>query len=192
MELRGHDHQVETVCFAPLVSYGAIRELAGIPVGFLPLRQRVELIMSSCQNTDRTKRPGVYVATGSRDKTIKLWDTQSGQMLKNLASKLHFNDVSANGCSRLDMTTGCGRSCSTLLENCYSLRRTTRRYECGSFPLVDVSRRSRHTHTLLRRSRGDDRGCRSAQVNSMGPMEQRRSWVRRSWSTWSRLLGLIR
>lgn len=75
MELRGHEHQVEIICFAPIASYDAIRELAGIP------------------NTDRTKRPGAYVATGSRDKTIKLWDTQSGQMLKNLAG--HDNWVRA-------------------------------------------------------------------------------------------------
>lgn len=45
--------------------------------------------ISHCiQNTDRVKRPGAYVATGSRDKTIKLWDTQSGQMLKNLVGCL--------------------------------------------------------------------------------------------------------
>ncbi|KAH7889543.1 WD40-repeat-containing domain protein [Phlebopus sp. FC_14] len=74
-ELRGHDHQIEVVCFAPVASYNAIRELAGVP------------------NTDRIKRPGSYVATGSRDKTIKLWDTQSGQMLKNLAG--HDNWVRA-------------------------------------------------------------------------------------------------
>lgn len=32
MELRGHDHQVEVVVFAPIASYNAIRELAGVPV----------------------------------------------------------------------------------------------------------------------------------------------------------------
>lgn len=36
MEFRGHDHQVEVVCFAPISSYDAIRELAGIPVGITP------------------------------------------------------------------------------------------------------------------------------------------------------------
>ncbi|KAI9571392.1 WD40-repeat-containing domain protein [Boletus coccyginus] len=75
MELRGHDHQVEVVVFAPIASYNAIRELTGVP------------------NTDRVKKPGAYVATGSRDKTIKLWDTQSGQMLKNLAG--HDNWIRA-------------------------------------------------------------------------------------------------
>nr|VWP00209.1 Reducing polyketide synthase FUB1 (EC (Fusaric acid biosynthesis protein 1) [Ganoderma boninense] len=74
-ELRGHEHTVEVVAFAPLAAYAAIRELAGIP------------------NTERSKRPGAYLATGSRDKTIKLWDTQSGQMLRNLAG--HDNWVRA-------------------------------------------------------------------------------------------------
>ena len=32
MEFRGHDNAVETVVFAPTTAYGAIRELAGIPV----------------------------------------------------------------------------------------------------------------------------------------------------------------
>ncbi|KAH9945803.1 dynein regulator [Epithele typhae] len=75
MELRGHEHTVETAVFAPLAAYAAIRELAGIP------------------NTERSKRPGAYLATGSRDKTIKLWDAQSGQMLRNLAG--HDNWVRA-------------------------------------------------------------------------------------------------
>ncbi|EGN95623.1 hypothetical protein SERLA73DRAFT_186732 [Serpula lacrymans var. lacrymans S7.3] len=75
MELRGHEHVLEVIAFAPVSAYTAIRELAGIP------------------NTDRSKRPGAYVATGSRDKTIKLWDTQSGQILKSLAG--HGNWVRA-------------------------------------------------------------------------------------------------
>ncbi|KAH7915312.1 WD40-repeat-containing domain protein [Hygrophoropsis aurantiaca] len=75
MELRGHDNVVEVVCFAPVAAYAAIRELAGIP------------------HTDRSKRPGAYVATGSRDKTIKLWDAQSGSLLKHLAG--HDNWIRA-------------------------------------------------------------------------------------------------
>lgn len=31
-ELRGHDNELETVCFAPVAAYAAIRELAGLPV----------------------------------------------------------------------------------------------------------------------------------------------------------------
>ena len=36
MELRGHDHVVEVVTFAPIAAYSAIRELAGIPVRLIP------------------------------------------------------------------------------------------------------------------------------------------------------------
>ena len=32
MEMRGHEHDVEVVVFAPVAAYAAIRELAGIPV----------------------------------------------------------------------------------------------------------------------------------------------------------------
>ena len=32
MELRGHEHTIEVVVFAPPAAYAAIRELAGIPV----------------------------------------------------------------------------------------------------------------------------------------------------------------
>ncbi|OSD08495.1 dynein regulator [Trametes coccinea BRFM310] len=66
MELRDHQHTVEVVVFAPISSYAAIRELAGLP------------------STDRSNRPGAYVATGARDKTIKIWDTQTGQLLRTL------------------------------------------------------------------------------------------------------------
>ncbi|OCH86891.1 dynein regulator [Obba rivulosa] len=75
VDLRGHDHTVEVVVFAPASAYPSIRELAGIP------------------DTDRSRRPGAYAATGSRDKTIKIWDTQSGQLLRSLAG--HDNWVRA-------------------------------------------------------------------------------------------------
>ncbi|KIL69868.1 hypothetical protein M378DRAFT_157107 [Amanita muscaria Koide BX008] len=66
MEMRGHENDVEVVIFAPIAAYSAIRDLAGIP------------------NIAKDKRPALYAASGARDKTIKIWDTQSGQMLKNL------------------------------------------------------------------------------------------------------------
>jgi WD40 repeat protein len=34
------------------------------------------------QGTGRPKEPYSFVATGSRDKTIKLWDAASGQLLR--------------------------------------------------------------------------------------------------------------
>ncbi|EKM82583.1 hypothetical protein AGABI1DRAFT_111186 [Agaricus bisporus var. burnettii JB137-S8] len=75
VDLRGHENDVEVVVFAPVVAYAAIRELAGLP------------------NTERSKRHGLYVASGARDKTIKLWDTQTGQLLRNLPG--HDNWVRA-------------------------------------------------------------------------------------------------
>ncbi|KAG6851276.1 protein with putative role during mitosis [Arthromyces matolae] len=75
LELRDHENDVEVVAFAPIAAYAAIRELTGIP------------------NTDRVKRAGLYIASGARDKTIKLWDTQTGQMLRNLPG--HDNWVRA-------------------------------------------------------------------------------------------------
>lgn len=38
------------------------------------------------QDAGSSKKPGAYAATGSRDKTIKLWDAQSGQLLRDLVS----------------------------------------------------------------------------------------------------------
>jgi len=83
MEFRGHDHIIEIAVFAPAVAYPAIRELAGLPV-------RVHLVMvqgdllTKLQAGDRSAKPASYIATASRDKTIKLWDCQTGQMLRNL------------------------------------------------------------------------------------------------------------
>ena len=88
MELRGHEHTIEVVVFAPPAAYAAIRELAGIPVGQHPPFIWRLALTTRHQNTERSKRPGAYLATGSRDKTIKLWDTQSGQMLRSLVSIL--------------------------------------------------------------------------------------------------------
>lgn len=75
MEFRGHENDVEVVVFAPISAYGPIRELAGIP------------------NTDKSRRPGQFIASGSRDKTIKIWDTQTGQLLRTLSG--HDNWVRA-------------------------------------------------------------------------------------------------
>jgi platelet-activating factor acetylhydrolase IB subunit alpha len=74
-ELRGHEHVVECAVFAPVSAYAAIRELGGMPAA------------------PGTKAPGSFAATGSRDKTIRIWDTQSGQCLRELRG--HDNWVRA-------------------------------------------------------------------------------------------------
>lgn len=77
-ELRGHDHVVECAVFAPVSAYAAIRELGGITL---------------TAGDTRAKSPGAFAATGSRDKTIRLWDAVSGQCLRTLSG--HDNWVRA-------------------------------------------------------------------------------------------------
>ena len=60
VELRGHENVVETIVFAPVNAYPAIRELGGI-VG------------------DRSKQPGLYAATGGRDHVRGASESCSGQ-----------------------------------------------------------------------------------------------------------------
>ncbi|KAL1412924.1 Lissencephaly-1 [Vanrija albida] len=77
-ELRGHEHVVECAVFAPVAAYAAIRELGGLQVA---------------AGDTRARAPGAFVATGSRDKTIRLWDAVSGQCVRVLAG--HDNWVRA-------------------------------------------------------------------------------------------------
>ncbi|KAF9403650.1 protein with putative role during mitosis, partial [Mortierella sp. AD011] len=67
-EFRGHDNVVECAAFAPIESYPFIKELIGIDPKIGAKDQPV---------------PGQYTATGSRDKTIKLWDS-TGQCIHTL------------------------------------------------------------------------------------------------------------
>ncbi|ORX49512.1 dynein regulator [Hesseltinella vesiculosa] len=64
MDFRGHEHVIEWAIFAPIKAYPFIQELVGL------------------ENKAKDQGvPGQYVITGSRDKTIKLWDAGSGQLL---------------------------------------------------------------------------------------------------------------
>ncbi|EST05090.1 WD40 repeat [Kalmanozyma brasiliensis GHG001] len=67
VELRGHEHVVEVAIFAPIASYTAIRELAGL----------------TAPKDASATAPAQFVASGSRDKTIRIWDS-AGQCLKTL------------------------------------------------------------------------------------------------------------
>ena len=67
-ELRGHEHVVECVAFAPVSAYPAIHTLAGIRVP---------------KDDPAATQPGQFLASGSRDKTIRLW-SQQGQCLRVL------------------------------------------------------------------------------------------------------------
>ncbi|KAI9323031.1 WD40-repeat-containing domain protein [Zopfochytrium polystomum] len=66
--LKGHEHVVECVAFAPMASVPSLRDLAGIDT-----------------KTKDQAGVGQYVASGSRDKLIKIWDTLSGECVFTLA-----------------------------------------------------------------------------------------------------------
>ncbi|KAI8637199.1 Lissencephaly-1-like protein B [Parasitella parasitica] len=68
MEFRGHEHVVECAIFLPVISYPFVWEW---------LELNVKLSKDQAM-------PGQYIITGSRDKTIKLWDAASGQLLSTL------------------------------------------------------------------------------------------------------------
>ncbi|KAJ3114257.1 Platelet-activating factor acetylhydrolase IB subunit alpha [Phlyctochytrium bullatum] len=65
-ELRGHEHVVECLAFAPVSSVQNIRESIGL----------------NGKSKDAT---GLYLASGSRDKTIRIWDTSTLQCVVTLA-----------------------------------------------------------------------------------------------------------
>ncbi|KAF9897747.1 protein with putative role during mitosis [Lobosporangium transversale] len=66
-EFRGHDNVVECAIFAPVESYPFIKELIGIDPKVSAREQPL---------------PGQFIATASRDKTIKLWDS-TGNCIAN-------------------------------------------------------------------------------------------------------------
>lgn len=65
LELREHDHVVECVCWAPEIATASINAAAG-------------------SDNKRGVRTGPFLLTGSRDKTIKLWDISTGMCLFTL------------------------------------------------------------------------------------------------------------
>ncbi|KAJ2508072.1 Lissencephaly-1 [Coemansia sp. RSA 2052] len=70
-DMRGHTNVVETARFAPPNSYACLRRLAGLPQ---PSTTTAESVAASSM-------PGQFVVSGSRDKTLCLWDTASAQLL---------------------------------------------------------------------------------------------------------------
>ncbi|KAI0760239.1 dynein regulator [Fomes fomentarius] len=67
VEMRGHENTVECAAFVPLAAAPSIRELISQP---------------ATSQTSKVDALGLsFVVTGSRDKTIKLWDALRGQCL---------------------------------------------------------------------------------------------------------------
>ncbi|KAI9500570.1 platelet-activating factor acetylhydrolase, isoform Ib, alpha subunit A [Coemansia spiralis] len=61
-DMRGHENVVEVAKFAPANAHPCLRKLAGLP----PAADQQE---------------GVFIVSGSRDKTLRLWDAMSAQLL---------------------------------------------------------------------------------------------------------------
>ncbi|GHJ86093.1 hypothetical protein NliqN6_2495 [Naganishia liquefaciens] len=78
LQLRGHENVVEAAEFAPVASYAVLRQMTGI---------------RASATDERAKQPGCFIATGSRDKTIRLWDGLTGQCVKILTG--HDNWIRA-------------------------------------------------------------------------------------------------
>lgn len=133
--------------------------------------------MQSSAKDERARAPGHFVATGSRDKTIRLWDTTTGQCIRILVRrgcycpvfKLEADEASRFAYLRLATTTGCGHSSSTRTVNFFSRRRTTKQSASGISPPAGVARRSMRTATLSRVWRGVGPSFRAAAAARMAP-----------------------
>eukprot|EP01134_Creolimax_fragrantissima_P004913 CFRG4913T1 len=87
LELRGHEHVVECVAFAIPKAHAAIEALVSGGVGSNSTTSKINTGSSdSSQNTSNTRSAAVnrFVATGSRDKSIRLWDAANGKCITTL------------------------------------------------------------------------------------------------------------
>lgn len=86
--LKDHDHTVECIAWAPEASFAAVCESAGNDVsvtsrtGFRDSEADCAFVVRS-QNK-LSNRAGPFLVSGSRDKTIKVWDVSVGQCLFTL------------------------------------------------------------------------------------------------------------
>ena len=90
VEMREHDHVVECVAWAPEVATQAINEAARDAAGGDNKNRSVLDHLMSRILTNRNilhfsgSYPGPFLASGSRDKSIRVWDVSSGQSLFTL------------------------------------------------------------------------------------------------------------
>jgi platelet-activating factor acetylhydrolase IB subunit alpha len=103
-ELRGHEHVVECIAWAPEASAIAIAEAAGLntssttngngPQDFKSspssnvdqeiIAKKQQLLQAAQQAQQQRSSGGPYLCSGSRDKCIKVWDVTTLQCLFNL------------------------------------------------------------------------------------------------------------
>lgn len=87
VELRGHEHVVECVTWAPDASTPFIMEAAGIQgSGRLTNGSdaKKQALIQNNQQQPQQRTSGPYLASGCRDKTIKIWDITTLQCLFTL------------------------------------------------------------------------------------------------------------
>ena len=86
VEMRDHDHVVECVAWAPEVATQAINEAARDAAGGDNKNRSVSIIRSAdvISTSLSGSYPGPFLASGSRDKSIRVWDVSSGQCLFTL------------------------------------------------------------------------------------------------------------
>lgn len=111
-ELRSHEHVVECVAWAPDSSAAAIAEASGLAINNnnnntsnnnsnLPVSNSSQIVKSNMANQngqlEAKRNSGPYLCSGSRDKTIKIWDCTTLQCLftlighNNWVRALHFH-----------------------------------------------------------------------------------------------------
>ncbi|KAJ1900558.1 Lissencephaly-1 [Kickxella alabastrina] len=89
-DMRGHENVVEVAKFAPVNAYNCLRRLSGLPLPTAAEKAAAAAAAnkdssgSDAQLVDASmpaNAQGLFVISGSRDKTLRLWDTSSSQLL---------------------------------------------------------------------------------------------------------------
>ncbi|KAJ2800790.1 Lissencephaly-1 [Coemansia guatemalensis] len=75
-DMRGHENVVEVAKFAPVSAHPFLRRLVGLP----PLPPKANG-SSTADNSQPSESASQFIISGSRDKTMRLWDATSSQLL---------------------------------------------------------------------------------------------------------------